>query len=105
MPLIVLPATTPTLLLNPNSKRRKLVIQMQPSDIDANNLERIHLGFGSQPIGTVGHPNQGLIIIGGAGIEEPSGDAPIDKKYQQAVWAVSSAVNQSLTVDEEVSET
>ena len=101
MPLIILTTTDATLLLNANPKRRKLPIQMQAADVDANNTGRIHLGLGPQPSGVVGHPNQGLIIVPAAGIEEPSGISPIDERYKQAIWAVSSVANQSLTVDEE----
>ena len=102
MALIILSTTAPTLLLNPNEKRRKIAIQMQPVDVDANNSGRIHLGFGSQPVATVGHPDQGLILIGGAGLEEPSGITVLDKKYKQILWATSSVANQSLTLNEEL---
>ena len=104
MSVIILASTLPTLLLNPNSIRRKLAIQMQAADVDAGNTGRIHIGFGSQPVATVGHPDQGLILLQASSIEEPLSNLPLDKRYKQAVWATSSVANQSLTVDEEVEE-
>ena len=102
MSLIILAATAPTLLLNPNDKRRKLSIQMQPVDVDANNVGTVRLSFGSQPSTAAGAPEQGLVLIGSAGIEEPSGISALDTKYKQAVWAVSSDASQSIVVSEEL---
>lgn len=101
--IIILTTTNPTLLLNANPKRTRLSIQMQPSSIDAGNTGRIHLGYGFQPVATVNHASQGEILIQSSSIEEPQRDVPLSEKYKGAIWATSSAANQSLTVEEEVS--
>lgn len=100
MSVIVLTSTNPTLLLNANEKRTKVLIQMQASNVDANNTGRVHLGRGYQPIATVGHPSQGDVLLQGSGIEEPSADKPLDSSWKKSIWATASAINQSLTVEE-----
>lgn len=102
--LVILDTTNPTLLLNANPKRKRLTIQMQPSSVDANNTGRVHLGYGFQPTATVNHASQGEILIQSSAIEEPQGQALIANKYKGAIWATASAANQSLVVEEEVSE-
>ena len=96
--------TSPTLILNPNEKRKKLAIQMQSTNVDAANTGRVHIGFDFQPNATVGHPSQGEILIQGSGIEEPVTGITLDKKYKQAIWATASASNQSITIEEEITE-
>lgn len=101
MSVLNLTGTDPVLLLNENPKRRKLTIQMQPYDVDNNNVGRIHIGYGFQPVATVGHGSQGEVLIGGSTILQPSTDAPLDEKFKRAVWVTSSVANQTLIVEEE----
>ena len=75
---------------------------MQPTDVDAGNTGRIHIGYGSQPVATVGHPDQGEVLLQSAAIDQPTSNLPLDEKYKQAIWATSSLANQSLTINEEV---
>ena len=99
---IILVGTTPVLLLNPNEKRRRLRIQVQSTNVDANNTGNTFITFGQQPVATVGHPSQGDVVRQADGIEEPVSNIPLDRKYKQAVWAVASAANQSVNVEEEI---
>lgn len=104
MAVITLSTTNPTLLLNENAKRTKLTIQMHPFDVNNTNDGRIHIGFGFQPVATVGHGAQGEVLIGSATIAQPSTDAPLASKYKKAVWATSSKTGQTIEVEEEVAE-
>lgn len=94
--------TNPTQILNENPKRKRLRIQMQPFDIDANNTERIHIGFGFQPVATVANPNQGEVLLQGATIDEPQFTGQLTQNRKKIIWATSSKANQSLTIEEEV---
>ncbi len=100
----ILTTTNPTLILNENPKRKRVKIQMQPFDVDANNTGTIHIGTGYQPVATVGHASQGEVLLQGAAIEEPYAGEKITKRFLKAIWATSSAVNQTLMIEEEVEE-
>lgn len=101
MSLIILGDTAPTLLLNHNPKRRKLQIQMQPTDIDAGNTGNIRITFGHQPSTLAGGPAQGEALLQGSSIDQPSSSLPLDDRYKQSVLAISSQATQSITVQEE----
>jgi len=75
---------------------------MQATNVDSNNTGKIFLTTGRQPIGTVGHPGQGDVLLQGAGIEEPAGGGVIDSRWKQQIWAVSDTADQTLTVEEVV---
>lgn len=98
--LVKLTTTIPTLLLNPNKRRIEVAIQMQSSNVDANNTGRIHVKTGDQPVATVGHASQGDILRQSDGILEPKGSGKIPKNWKGAIWATSSQNDQTLTVDE-----
>ena len=100
--IILLSTTRPTLILNENPRRKRLTIQMQPFDIDANNTGLIHIGTGFQPVATVGHPSQGEIMLQGSAISEPEAGEKIGEKHKRSIWATSSVSNQTLLVEEEV---
>ena len=71
-------------------------------DADPTNTGKIFIGFGFQPVATVGVAGQGEILLQAGGFNEPSIGGALDKKYKQSVWATSDTVNQSLVVEEEV---
>lgn len=98
----ILTDTNPTLLFNTNSKRRRLIIQMQSTNVDGNNTGRIHIARGYQPVSTVGHNSQGEILMQSDVIDEPSGGNKMDQSWQGNIWATSTQPNQSLYVEEEV---
>lgn len=103
MPVILLTNQRPTLLLNANPKRTRIMIQMQSSSVDANNSGRIHIAFGFQPVATVNHPSQGEILLQTAAIDEAETKGKkLGLRYKRAIWATSSQDNQSLVVIEEV---
>ena len=77
---------------------------MQPSSVDATNTGLVHLGFGFQPVATVGHQSQGFILLQASILEEPVGGAKITSYFKQAVWSIASAANQSVLVEEETEE-
>ena len=101
MATIILAANTPTLLLNENPKRKRLRLQMLAADLDANNVGRIHIGFGFQPQAVVGNPAAGEILVPSASMDEPPAGAEISPDRKKAIWANSSVANQTMTVEEE----
>ncbi len=100
--IITLSTTRPTLLLNENPNRRRIAIQMQPFDVDANNIGTIHIGFGFQPVATVGHASQGEVLLQGSVLSQPSAGEKLEDKHKRAVWATTATTNQTLIVEEEV---
>lgn len=99
--VIILTTTRPTLILNENPKRKRIMIQMQPFDVDGNNTGLIHIGTGFQPVATVGHPSQGEILLQAGAIVEPAAGEKISERFKRTIWATSSLANQTLTVEEE----
>ncbi len=100
--IVILTNTEPTLLLNPNPNRRRLMLQMQAQVVDANNTGRIHIGKGFQPVATVGHASQGIVLTQGA-YEAENKEFPEDERpFKGAIWATSSQNTQSIRIDEEV---
>ena len=99
---IILVGTTPVLLLNPNKERKRLMVQMQPSSVDTANTGIVFIGFGAQPVATVGNANQGETLVQAAYIDQPPGGAKLDRRYKRAVWAVADAASQSVVVEEEI---
>ena len=99
--LVTFADTNPRLVLDANPKRVKLDIQMEAQSVNASNSGRVHIGFSFQPIATVGHTQQGLILVQASGILEPSTDRPLSDLYKGAVWATSSAASQTIVVEEE----
>ena len=101
MATIILPLTTATLLLNENPKRKRLRLQMQAFDVDANNVGHIKIGAGFQPNATTGTPTQGEILVASAFIDEPPAGEKLTQERKGKIWAVSSDANQSILVEEE----
>ncbi len=104
MRVFIFPDTNPHLIFNPNPKRKRFFIQMQPSQVDVNNTGRIHIGKGFQPVTTVGHNNQGEILIQSATIEEKKEFEGDTKPFKGALWGTSSVANQSIIFEEEIEE-
>ena len=75
---------------------------MQPFDVDANNIGTIHIGFGVQPVATVGHANQGEVLLQAGLIAEPQAGEKLESRHKRAVWATTATINQTLVVEEEV---
>ena len=98
--MLRLVGTIAVLLKNANPKRTKFRVTMQPTSIDAGNTGRVHLGFGFQPTATVGHASQGFILIAATILEEPVGERVIEAYFKQSVWAIASAADQSVIVEE-----
>lgn len=100
--MILIIGTSHRLLLNPNDKRKRLRIQVQTTNVDANNTGKVFVGFGHQPVATVGHPSQGDVLLQGDGIIEPGENSELNERYKQAVWAISDTAKQSVIVEEEI---
>ena len=73
---------------------------MQPTSIVAGNTGRVHLGFGFQPTAVVGHASQGFILLAAAILEEPVTEAKIAGYFKNSVWAIASAADQDIMVEE-----
>ena len=63
----------PTLVLNPNAQRRRLVIQVLSTNIVAGNTGRVHLGYDFQPQTAAGNPAGGDILTQGAFVDKNEG--------------------------------
>ena len=77
---------------------------MQPQSVDSNNTGRVHIERDRQPVATVGDQGQGEILIQSAAIDEPTESKKITDRDKGAIWAIASAANQTIVVDEEISE-
>ena len=75
---------------------------MQASAVDPNNTGGIFIGWGFQPIATVGHASQGEILIQGASTERPRAGEKISELYKRALWLTADTINQTVIVEEEV---
>ena len=95
--------TVPRQVLSDNPRRKRLLVQMQPESIDAANTGRVHIGFGAPATPTVGHSNQGIILIQSSALDEPSTTDPLDKRYKGSIWLVASATS-SVVVEEETAD-
>lgn len=102
--LKILSSTEPTLLFNANPKRKRLVIQLQSTNVDANNTGKVFIKSGSQPIAVVGHASQGLVLMQSDVISQPLGGDKLDNAWKDSIWATADTVNQSLYLNEEVEE-
>lgn len=100
MPIIRV-STAQKLLLNPNPRRKRLLIQFQSSQIDAGNTGQVFVGFGHQPQSTVSDPAAGYPIKQSDAIVKPEAGEKLAEIFKQAVWAIGDAANQSLLVEEE----
>ena len=78
------------------------MVQFQPTNVDSNNTERIHISYGHQPTATIGHASQGEVLLQGSAVDEPSHGRELAPRYKKAVWATSSKTNQSVFVSEEI---
>jgi len=92
------------LLLNPNPRRKRLLIQFQSSQIDAGNTGQVFIGFGHQPQSTVSDPAAGYPIKQSDAIVKPEAGEKLAEIFKQAVWAIGDADDQSLLVEEESEE-
>lgn len=101
---ILLVGTAQRLLLNPNPKRKRLLIIFQSSQVDAANTDQVFVGFGHQPQSTVSLPAAGYPIRQSDTISKPEPGEKLAELYKQAIWAVAGAANQSLIVEEETEE-
>ena len=96
----IISETTQTLGFNPNEKRKRLLIQMQYTNDDANNTGAIYVGLGFQPTGVVGNPNQGFRLTQGSFIDfnEVLGTLPPAAKLH--IWLFSDTASQSYEISE-----
>ena len=101
MPIIRV-GTAQRMLLNPNPRRKRLLIIFQSSQIDAGNTGQVFVGFGHQPQSTVSDPAAGYPIKQSDAIIKPEAGEKLADIFKQAVWAVSDAATQSLIVEEEL---
>ena len=100
--MLTIVGTTPVLLFEKNEKRKRISMQVQSTNVDANNTGKTFIGYGHQPVATVGHPSQGEILMQSDAIDQPGASGILDKKYKGQVWAVSDTASQSVSIDEEI---
>ena len=103
MPIIIV-GTTQRQLLNPNPKRKRLVIQVQSTNVDVNNTGITFVGGGFQPQNTVSLPNADYALMQSDAIDQPTQGRELSEKWKQAIWATADTASQSLLVEEEVEE-
>ncbi|MFA6161775.1 MAG: hypothetical protein WC766_06465 [Patescibacteria group bacterium] len=104
MRVITLDANVPMMLLDANPRRTKIVMQMQATDVDGNNVGKIFVGFGVQPVATVGNQSQGEVMLQASAIEQPSPGGVLNGKYKKSIWVVSDTASQTLVYEEEIEE-
>ena len=104
MPLIVLPDQIQFKLLDPNPKRKRLLIQMRSSIVDANNTGNIKIGYNFQPNTADTNPTTGEMLTQGAYVDknEKLGTMPPAGKGQ--IWLYASAASQSIDYEEDASD-
>ncbi|MFA6495441.1 MAG: hypothetical protein WCV87_03770 [Candidatus Paceibacterota bacterium] len=105
MRVITLEANKATMIMDANPRRTKIVMQMQATEVDNNNVGKIFVGFGVQPVATVGNQSQGEVLLQASAIEQPSPGGTLNGKYKKSIWVVSDTVSQTLVFEEEIEET
>ena len=103
MPILIV-GTTQRLLLNPNPKRKRLVVQVQSTNVDAANTGIVFVGAGFQPQSTVALPNADYALMQSDAIVQPGEGQKLANRWKKAIWAVSNTAAQSLLVEEETEE-
>lgn len=96
----VVVGTTPVILANANAQRASIVISMLPTSVETGNTGRVHVGKGFVPSSVLGASNRGDPLPQGtevSDIAQFSGDPSL---FKGQWWAVASAADQILTVDE-----
>ena len=94
--------TTPTLLLNPNPRRRYFLIQFISTSIDAGNTGIVFIGRGQEPTADPASANSGEMMTQGSALEELKSFDGDPRPYKGAIWAISDTASQELEVQEDV---
>lgn len=92
--------TTPVLLADYNKYRSFISIIMLPTNVEAGNTGNLFIGKGFTPVATVGSPSQGDILQQAGEVSDSAkykGDTSV---FKGQYWAVASAANQVIFVDE-----
>lgn len=92
--------TEPVVVANANPRRSFVSVIFLPTDIEAGNTGRVHVGKGFPPTATVGDPTQGDILQQGGEFrdeEKYEGDTSV---FRGMLFARASAANQIVVVDE-----
>ncbi len=92
-------------ILNPNPRRKRLVVQVQSTNVDAANTGIVFIGGGFQPQNTVSAPNADYALMQSDAIDQPTQGRKLSDKWKQAIWAIASVAGQSLLVEEETEDT
>ena len=97
---VVLPTTTQFLLLNPNSPRKRLLIQMRSTIVDANNVGNVKVGYDAQPNTGDANPTTGDMLTQGSYVDKNVVQGTMPPAAKGAIWLYSSAANQSIDYEE-----
>ena len=101
---VVLPTTTQFLLLNPNTKRKRLLIQMRSTIVDANNVGNVKVAYNNQPNTGDANPTTGDMLTQGAYVDKNEVQGTMPPAGKGAIWLFSSVANQSVDYEEVISE-
>ena len=104
MILVTLPTTTQYLLLNANPRRKRLLIQMRSTIVDANNSGNIKIGYGSQPNTGDANPTTGDMLTQGSYVDKNETQGTMAPAAKDAIWIYSSSANQTIDYEEVLGE-
>ena len=91
----------PTMILNPNAQRRRLVIQVLSTNVVAGNTGRVHLGYDFQPQTAAGNPAGGDILTQGAYVDKNEGVGTLAPAHKGQVWANAQVTDMVIDVAED----
>ncbi len=97
---VTLPTTTPFLLLNPNPKRKRLLIQMRSTIVDANNSGNVKVGYGAQPNTGDANPTTGDMLTQGSYVDKNEVQGTMPPAARESIWLYSSAASQTIDYEE-----
>lgn len=92
--------TTPVLLADYNKHRSFISIILLPTNVEAGNTGNLFVGKGFTPVATVGSPSQGDILQQAGELSDSASYKGDTSVFKGQYWAVASAANQVVFVDE-----
>jgi len=104
MATVTFTADVYTLALNPNAKRRRLLIQMLASAIASGNTGRVHIGYGQQPQVIVGDPASGDVLTQGSYVDKNEEQGTMGPANKLSVWIRPVTDSATLEIAEEITD-
>ena len=96
--------TSQVKLLDENPRRKRVVIQVQSTNVVAANTGITYIGAGFQPQSSPTLPLADYSLLQSDLINLPTQGQKLSAKWKRAIWAISDTAAQTLLVEEETEE-